>query len=76
MRFFQRHQVKSIDFTEYEHGTYFMKFVVKDDSANDSIESNGKMRPSIELHGLISESGEILITDEIIIPRKSSEEGK
>lgn len=70
MKFYAKHLVRGPDFTEYEHGTRFMKFVVKDEKVNDSIEVDGAMFPKIEIHGFLSDSGELIITDEIVTPRQ------
>lgn len=57
MRF--QNLIKSVDWTEIEHGETLRKFVAYDKSAIDH-------DFSVELHGFIDECGNMYITNEIV----------
>lgn len=62
------HSLLPIDWTQLEHGETLRKFVAKDES-----DSLPHVDFSVEIHGLIDESGNFYITDQITTKRKEIE---
>ncbi len=60
----------AINWENISHGTKLMKVVLSDGEIYDDISTNGEKLPKIELHALLSESGELYILEEKIRPRR------
>jgi hypothetical protein len=65
INFKKGYTLKMVDFSKYEHGTMFMKFTFNNDKYDD-VETNGEKYHKVILHGLITDDGDVIITDEII----------